>query len=139
MAYNAAKALGGITFGRSVVEFQRVTRVAGIDVEKESQKISDKVGEFLKRRAELRTPVKSGKAKASWAKSTSGSGKKRKVTVFNTAKTPKGLFYLNFVERGTIHISPRRFFAKSLKEARDYEQRLYNNLKKKIARRFNHG
>jgi HK97 gp10 family phage protein len=143
MPYNAGRSLGavagGMSWGNSITNFQKVTKVAGLDMEKESEKISDKVGQFLKVRAEARTPIKTGKAKNSWAKSTSKSGRQRKVTVFNTAKTPKGLFYLNFVERGTIKIAPRRFFAKAIKESQAYEKRLYMKLNKKIARRFNSG
>jgi len=142
MHYNASRSLGakaGLSWGKSVFEFQRLTVVAGIDMQKEIEKIKDKTGEYLKRTAERRTPVKTGKASKSWAKSTKGSGNKRVIEVFNTARTPKGLYYLNFVERGTISIAPRRFFAKSIKDAQRFEQRELERVKRKISRRFNRG
>ena len=140
--YNAGRSLGsraGISWGGSVFRFQKLTKVAGLDMEKEAEKVKDRTGEYLKRRAEARTPIKTGKARASWAKSTKGSGKKRVVEVFNTARTPKGLYYLNFVERGTVHIAPRRFFAKAIREAKRYEEKELEKVNRKIARRFNRG
>jgi len=141
--YHAARSLGGrvsaLSWGSSVADFQKLTTVAGVNVQDEMEKISDKTGEYLKRRAEARTPIKTGKGRSSWAKATRGKGGKRQVDVFNTARTKKGLYYLNFVERGTIRIAPRRFFAKAQAEARVYNQKKLNQLNKTISRRFNRG
>lgn len=140
--YNAAVRLGGkaggLSWGKSVLNFQKLTNVTGINIKEESDKISDKVGRFLKKRAEARTPVKTGRGQSSWALSIKSEKGKRANIVFNTAKTPKGLYYLNFVERGTKRIAPRRFFAKALREARAYEKKQYEALKRKISRNFNH-
>jgi len=140
--YDAGRSLGakaGLSWGNSVFKFQRLTKVAGLDMDKEIERVKDKTGEYLKRRAEAGTPIKTGKARASWAKSTKKSGKKRVVEVFNTARTPKGLYYLNFVERGTVRIAPRRFFARAIAEAKSYEQKELEKVNRKIARRFNRG
>ena len=134
-----AGSAGGLSWGKSVFNFNKLTKAAGLDMQEESDKITDRVGRFLKNRAEARTPVKTGKGQKSWAMSTKRVKKKRTNIVFNTAKTPKGLYYLNFVERGTVNIAPRRFFAKALAEAREFEKRQYENLKRTISRRFNRG
>lgn len=129
----------GLSWGRSVANFQGLTRAAGINVSKEIERINDRVGAYLKRRAEARTPVRTGKAQASWAKSTTGSGRNRRVNVFNTARTPKGLYYLNFVEFGTRKMAPRRFFYRAQKEAERFQKKELEKLNRSIARRFNRG
>ena len=128
-----------MTWGNSINVFKGNIKKVRKEVDKGVQQAVDHTGEHLKFQAENHTPVKTGKGQASWAKSTRGAGAARAVTVFNTARTPKGIYYLPFVEYGTSRIAPRRFFFKAIIKAAKFQEKEMAELEQTLAKRFNNG
>ena len=128
-----------IEWGRTVIYFKVTTQASVNQVAKGVEKIVDSTGTYLKKQAEKVTPIDTGKARRSWAMSTSKNGKDRRIVVFNTAKTPKKQYYLYWVENGTIKIAPRRFFIKQVIKAEKRKEKMLIKLQTRIAKRFNHG
>jgi HK97 gp10 family phage protein len=109
------------------------------DLRKGIQNVVDDTAKFLKFQAEKLSPVDTGKLRASWAMSTQRRGASRTVYVFNTAKTPKGLFYGWFVEHGTIKMAPRKFLARAIIRSKAQQKKWLKRLEKDLARRYNNG
>lgn len=128
-----------LDWGSSIHVFKGNIKRVRKDVDKGIQQTVDHTGEHLKTHAEINTPVKTGKGQNSWAKSTMGSGTGRAVTVFNTARTKKGVYYLPFVEYGTVHITPRRFFRRAIMKAAKFQKDQLEELEKMLAGKFNNG
>ena len=128
-----------LTWGISLGKFKATTLLTNKEVRMGVQEVVDDTGEFLKFMAERNSPVKTGRLRRSWAMSTMGKGTKRKITVFNTAKTPKGIYYGPFVEYGTVRMAPRRFLYRAVMSAENRKRKWLEELEKKLSKRFNNG
>ena len=126
-----------MSWGQSVRQFVKMNKAVRTDLVKGMDKITVRTGNHLKQRAQVNTPVDTGRGKRSWAISERRQGLLKTMTVFNTAKTPKGVHYLPFVEYGTYKITPRRFFLKAINQTVRYQNKITNEYIKKIADRYN--
>lgn len=143
-----------LSWGQSLKRFRQLNQSVRSDLVKGMDKVTVRTGKYLKRRSEVRTPVDTGFAKRSWAmsesrKGSSASSRLKQVEVFNTATTAKnprnrgkqgmmpGIYYLPWLEYGTINLTPRRFFRKAQMEAKKYQEQITDNYARNLRTKYN--
>lgn len=75
----------------------------------------ERVGEPIKARAEVNTPIDTGRMKASWELVSRGRGR---IRVQNTARSPEGAPYPVFVEFGTSRMAAQHVLGRAIDAAR---------------------
>ena len=134
-----------LSWGKGPFQFQTNVRATAKAAEEEVQEIVDDTGRFLKFLAEKYSPADTGRLEKSWEIKTENRGKRRTVTVSNTATTPKGVYYGQFVEHGYHHwrsgkyIKGQRFLARAVKAAEVRQKGWIRELNKKLKKRFENG
>ena len=132
----------GMTWGKSLDAFVRDTEGITKILDKGVEKIIDATADKLVKESVKRTPVDTGKAKRSWATSQKlsarNTGRKKRIHVFNTARTAKnnrtGWFYIRLVNDGTQRIKPRRFFEKAIAVTAKYQEKRLQTLIKRLSK-----
>lgn len=120
----------GMSFGRTVFEFQKHLDNQDKEMEKEVQKIVNETAKVLHKNAKRFTPKRSGLLRRSWNKKGSGKGAQRKVIIRND------IDYGLAVEYGTKKQKPVRMLKRAVNIGDMYMKRKLKALRARTKRKF---